>query len=296
METQAAEISGAPAVAEVDSDANAGTADGSAPSGAETTAASDRKSPDQKRDEVNERFDKLTRDLYELRSERDRDRYELTSRDRRIQELEAQLSETAKQRQVAPDKFPTLEEHGYDEGKFQAAVAAHIAKVTREQGAAAAQEVIRAEREADAARRAGETWSTKVAEFSKSKPDFVDKVLRPATLPISAELQQALRGHDLGPELFYHMVENRDASLAIARLPFQLQLMEVGRIAERIAAQKAAPKPPVSQAPPPPSKVDGGEAPTSVRVDTSESDALSDQEWTRRRNAQEQARLRRARS
>lgn len=287
METQAAEIASLPGGAEVDSEATNGEVDGSAPSAAETGAANDQgesaRNPDKQRDSVNERFDKLTRDLYELRSERDRDRYEIESRNRRIQELEAQL-QTAKPSQVAPDKFPTLEEHGYDEGKFQAAVAAHIAKVTREQGTEAAREVLKAEREAEAARRAGETWATKAAEFSKSKPDFQDKVLRAPTLPVTNEMQQILRGHELGPELLYHMVENREAALAIARLPLASQLMEVGRIAERIAAAKAAPKPPVSQAPPPTPKVDGAAA--QVEKDPATMSDAEFAKWRRRQIAQ----------
>lgn len=299
METQAAEIASLPSGAEVDSEATIDKTDGSAPSAAETGAANDQaatpQNPDKQRDSVNERFDKLTRDLYELRSERDRDRFEIDSRNKRIQELEAQLA-TAKPSQVAPDKFPTLEEYGYDEGKFQAAVATHIAKITREQGAAAAQEVIKAERAAEAARRAGETWATKEAEFIKSKPDYVEKVQQARTLPITQEMQQILQGHDLGPQIAYHLVENREAALAIARLPLATQLMEVGRIAERLAAAKAAPKPPVSQAPSPVPKVEGGEAPGHVRVDSADSDALSDAEWTRRRNAQELARRRKANS
>ena len=289
METQAAEIASLPGGAEVDSEATNDKTDGSAPSAAETGAANDQgegaRNPDKQRDSVNERFDKLTRDLYELRGERDRDRYEIESRNRRIQELEAQL-QTAKPSQVAPDKFPTLEEHGYDEGKFQAAVAAHIAKITREQGTEAAREALRAEREAEAARRAGETWAAKAAEFSKAKPDFQDKVLRAPTLPVTHELQQILRGHEQGPEILYHMVENRDAALAIARLPLPAQLMEVGRIAERIAAAKAAPKPPVSQAPPPPAKLDtAASAPSSISTTSPESDKLSDDDWVKAERA-----------
>lgn len=282
------------AATEVDSKVGGPNGDGPAPSVPEA----DTSAPQVKEDPVQKRINELTREKYDNARLADQRGYELERERTERQRLESEIAELRKSAtsQVATDTFPTLEQYGYDEGKFQAAVATHIAKITREQGAAAAQEVIKAERAAEAARRAGETWATKEAEFIKSKPDYVEKVQQARTLPITQEMQQILQGHDLGPQIAYHLVENREAALAIARLPLATQLMEVGRIAERLAAAKAAPKPPVSQAPSPVPKVEGGEAPGHVRVDSADSDALSDAEWTRRRNAQELARRRKANS
>lgn len=292
METLAS-ATGAPANAENTATADTGeadanpveaTGDGSAPSAPEagTPAPKDR---------VQERIDTLTREKYDALRERDRKDYE-------IERLRAEVAkfQEAPAQQVAPaNDFPTLEQYGYDEGKYQAAVASHISKIAQEQGTAAAREAFNAEKQRQQAEQANQSWAQKEAELIKSKPDYVEKVQQAATLPISQEIQQALKGHELGPQIALHMVENAEASRAILRLPLPLQLMEVGRIAAKIEAAKAAPKPAVSQAPAPIPKVDADESPTNIRVDTADGEQLSDKEWARRRNLQEQARIRKAR-
>lgn len=296
METQVAEIASVLDGGKVDSDPATATTDGSAPSGTETAAAKDPVSPEKKRDEVNERFDKLTRDLYELRSERDRDRYELTSRDQKIAQLEAQLADTAKQRQIAPDTLPTLESVGFDETKYTAAIAEHFSRIAEQKGEAAAQKALDKYIQQQQATTTVSTWQKREAEFVKTNPDYVEKVQKAATLPISQEMQQRLMQLEDGPQIALHLVENREKALEIMRLPPDLQLMEVGRIRGAIEAKKLAPKPPVSGAPPPAGKIEATEAATHVKVDSADSDTLSDAEWTRRRNAQEQARLRKIRN
>lgn len=269
---------------EADAGVAAADSDGSAPSVPEADT------PAPKKDPVQERIDKLTREKYDAYRDRDRKDYELERVNARLAELE-----TAKQEQVAPaNDFPTLEQFGYDEGKFQAAVAAHFKNLATTEARTAAQEQIRAEREAASREQANKSWSAKEAELIKSKPDYVDKVRNAATLPITKEIQQELMGSEFGPQVALHLVENPEKAHAIMAMPLSAQLREIGRIEAKFEAEKAKP-PAVSKAPPPVSKVDVDDAPTTVRVDTAESDGLSDREWTRRRNAQEQARLRKIR-
>jgi uncharacterized protein YdaU (DUF1376 family) len=230
--------------------------DGSAPSAPEAGT------PAPKRDAVQERIDKLTREKYDNARLADQRGYELERERAENQRIAAELAALRKSEttQVAPDGFPTLEQFGFDEGRYQAAVTAHIASLAEKHGEAAAEKRLNAERERQQAERANQTWAQKEAELIKSKPDYVEKVLNAQTLPISEGIQKVLKGHELGPHIALHMVDNAEASRAIMRLPMDLQLIEVGRIAAKLEAAKLPPKPAVSQAPPPVQKVDADEA------------------------------------
>jgi hypothetical protein len=246
-------------------------------------------------EKAQKRYDELTRKTYEALGERDRKDYENQSLRARLAELEK-----AKTTEVAPpETFPTLEQHGYDEGKYQAAVAAHFSKIAREQGTVAAREAFEQEQQRQRAEKADQTWAQKQAEFVKSKPDYAEKVTkqpRDGGPVITKDMFEIIRDSDKGPEVAYYLAENVAQSAAIAQLPPIQQAREIGRIEAKLELAKLPPKPAVSQAPPPVGKVDSDDAATSIRVDSAEADQLSDKEWTRRRNAQEQARLRKLRN
>jgi|SRR5688572_6300200 len=225
------------------------------------------------------RYHELTRDRYDALRERDIERYEK-------EQLKARLDaiEKAKTEPVAPEQFPTLEQFGYDEAKFMAAVAAYSRGTTEAAKVAAreaAQEIVRAEREASRQNEAIKGWAKKEAEFIKSKPDYVEKVLEARTLPISREIQMELRESELGPQIAYHLVENPEKAAAIMALPLKEQLKEIGRIEARLESTKTPAKPAVSQAPPPVQKVDGNEA--QAEKDMSE---MSDAEFAKLRRRQ----------
>ena len=292
METQQAEIASSTASAEVDSGAQATETEVSATSAAETGAAKSdgaerTESPEKKRDDVQERFDKLTRERYEAQA-----RAEIAEERRAA--LEARLAaleqEKAKPDPVAPDSPPTLEQFGYDEAKYHAAVYDHLTKTV---GAKIRDEILGEMKQTETQRaqqEAQSAWEKRQGDFIKSNPDYVDKVLNARHLPISKELQAELMQMDDGPQLAYYLVENSEKALAMRKLPLSAQLRELGRIQAHLEAKKAAP--PVSKAPPPVAKVDANTAPSSFKVDSAESDNLSDAEWMRRRNAQELARRR----
>ena len=180
-----------------------------------------------------------------------------------------------------PTKPPTLEEHGYDEAKYQAALIEYVNKQ--------AESVFeRRMAEAEKARKEQariETFASRQAEFAKSTPDFADKVLRDPTLPITEAMRDLIIDADNGPELAYWLAQNRDQAEKIAALPERLQTFELGRVANLLEAKKAAPAaakpaPVVTKAPPPPPTVEttGTE---SVKVSTTDpaSDAMPTDEW-----------------
>lgn len=175
-----------------------------------------------------------------------------------------------------PAKLPTLEEFGYDEGKYQAALLDYAAKHA---------ETVVERRLAEVERQRAEqtrveSFATRQAEFAKSTPDFEDKVLRDPTLPITTGMRDVIIDSPNGPELAYWLATNRAEAEKIARLPPHLAALEMGRIEGRIEVQKAAkaaaPRPSVTKAPPPPPSLEATES-----AGPKPPEQMSDEEWYR---------------
>jgi hypothetical protein len=257
--TETAEVTG-----EVDANPVAETGADSAPAAAETGVIPER-------DKIQERIDKITREKYDALRESD------YWRDRALRAQEPQ----AKPEPVAPAVAPTLEAHGYDEAKYQAALI-EFAKVQAREEAKAILERERTEREAGSKRAKFEEMQ---AEFIKSKPDYAEKVLRNPSLAITQDMASVIMESELGPQVAYYLAENEDKARAIAQMPPIIQAREIGRIEARLEAAKAPPpKPVVSKAPPPTPKLDA----TEPAIDK-DPENMSDTEfakWRRRQIAQ----------
>jgi hypothetical protein len=237
--------------ADADAEAENVNGDGSAPSAPEAGSPSPK-------DKVQERFDKLTREKYDFARRADQTSYENERLRAELEALKAKPAEIA-----TPTDFPTLEQFGYDEGKFNAAVAAHFSKIATEHGKTAAQEALQAERDRQRAEDADKTWAQKQTEFIKSKPDYADKVLkepRDGGPVITKSMGEIIRESAQGPAVAYYLAENTEQSALIAQMPPLQQAREIGRIEAKLEAAKLPPKPLVSQAPPPVNKVDTDEA------------------------------------
>jgi uncharacterized protein YicC (UPF0701 family) len=179
-----------------------------------------------------------------------------------------------------PVKLPTLEQHGYDEAKYQAAL---IEYATKQAEQVVERRLTQAEQQRKEHARL-ESFAARQQEFAKSAPDYTVKISDP-TLPITEAMRDVIVDSPAGPELAYYLAEHRDVAEQIARLPAHLAALELGRIDGRLSAQKeAAKRPLVTKAPPPPPKVDDVEVPiASVKASESDSDKLSTQEWFRLR-------------
>jgi hypothetical protein len=191
------------------------------------------------------RIDELTREKYERQREADYWR----------QQAQQPKPEP---KAVEPTKLPTLEEHGYDEAKYQAALIQYV-----EQRAESVVE--KRLTEADSQRKEQArlaTFAERQRSFAKATPDFEARVLQDPTLPISETMRDVIVDSESGPEIAYYLAQNREAAEAIARLPAHLAALEMGRIEGRLSAQKEAVKrpPQVSQAPPPPPTLETTEA------------------------------------
>lgn len=202
-------------------------------------------------------------------------------------ELQRQLEAARKppEKEPEPLKPPTLEEHGFDEAKYQEAQRAFL----KEEARAEAREELKREREREAAAKREQTFKEREESFAKSKPDYRAVVSNP-DLPITKEMAQVIEDSEIGPELAYYLGTNEDKAAAIAKLsPFH-QARELGRIEAQLESQKAKPPEkaaPISRAPAPPTKLEAVDSTVAVKPDDPDSDKqMSDAEWVRARNKQ----------
>lgn len=223
---------------------------------------------------VGKRIDELTR--YRREAERERDYWREMAMRGNPQPAKAEDPPPP-----AAPKIPSLADFEYDESKYQAA----LMEFTKAEARREAEAVLKAEREREAQERAVKTWTEKAAEFAKSKPDYAEKVNDP-TLPISTPMVKVIQASEIGPEVAYHLAENRELAAEIARLPAEAAAFAIGRLEGRLLAQKEAAKASasraaVSQAPPPPPRIEAVEPDVRVRTTDPSGDSLSDDEWVR---------------
>lgn len=179
-----------------------------------------------------------------------------------------------------PVKLPSLEEFGYDEAKYQAALLEYAEKRAEAVVERRLSEVDK--QRAEQTRM--ESFVTRQKEFAKATPDFDDKVLRDPTLPITSAMRDVIVDSPAGPELAYYLANNREAAEAISTLPPHLAALEMGRIEGRLSALKEVrtrPVPVASKAPPPPPRVDDTASLPKVSTTDPESDRMSDDEWVK---------------
>ena len=225
------------------------------------------------------RIDELTR----LRrdAERDRDHWR----------QQAQRQTPAPQEAAKPEATvaaPRLEDFEYDESKYQAAVLKHATT----EAARLVREELRQEREREQGETRQRTFKSREDELAKKHTDY-HEVTRDDTLPVSKVMAEIIRESDIGPELLYHLANNRDEAERIYALPAMAAALALGRITAKLEVPASAPvQKPVSKAPPPPPKIEGTDA--TVRVDSTDpnSDKLSDAAWFKA----EEARVKRQQS
>lgn len=211
---------------------------------------------------------------------------ELTRNWREAERREAALLAMLQERQApkaepepvpqAPAKMPALADFEYDEGKYQAA----LIEFTRAEARREAENVLKAERDRQAAEQRAKTWSDKEAEYAKANPGYRERVTDP-TLPISQPMAQVIQRSEMGPAVADYLAQNRELAAQIAALPAGDVAFAIGTIQGQLIAQKsfakaATPAPSVSKAPPPPPKVEATEP--AIEKDPSQ---MSDAEWYR---------------
>lgn len=237
------------------------------------------------KDGFTKRIDELTKNWRE--TERDRDdakrRADEAARDAqywRDQALRNQQPPTpAKPAETA---IKTLADFEYDDVKYQA----YVLEQAELRAVKAAERRLKEQAEQDTRERRKAEFAKREAAFEKDNPDYRSKTRSPS-FPVSDAMAEVFAESEEGPAVALYLANNLGLADSIARLPPLAAARELGRIeAQLVSERKAAKK--VSEAPPPPPKIEGSGDPgtTGIKATDQDSDKLSDEEWTRRRNKQ----------
>lgn len=217
------------------------------------------------------------RRIAELVEQRNEERRAREATERRLDQLVEMMMQRQPEPEApkAPEGPPTLEAHGYDEQKYQAALLEFAKAEARRE----AQEALKAERAREQAEARQQTFKTREAEFLKATPDYQAVVYDPSA-PISSTMAEIIAESDVGPQLAYHLAKNREVARAIYSLPPTAAARELGKIEARLS-QPRAEAPRLPSAPPPPPRVDATEP--EVERDP---DKMSMDEWLKWRGKQ----------
>lgn len=209
---------------------------------------------------------------------------ELTQRWREAERRSDQLLELiAQQREAAKPvepELPTLEAVGFDESKYQQSMIEYAKAQARAEAKAEIQSWQQQQRETSKV----ETFKSREQSFAETTADYADVVYAP-DVPISRDMAEVIRESEVGPQLAYHLAQNRDLARAIHDLPPLAAARELGKLEARLAEKpKPAPRV-VSQAPPPPPKIEATE-PDAVEKDPIRMTDAQFAKWRARQIAQ----------
>jgi hypothetical protein len=234
------------------------------------------------KDGFSKRIDELTHDWRnEQRSHQD------TARDRDFWRQEAERLRTQAQPKPAPEstETKTLADFEFDERKYQD----HLFQQAEQRAVKAAETKLKEQSERETAEKRRTAFTSRESEFAKANKDYFDKTRDPR-LPFTRELAEIASGSEDGPAVLYYLANNHAQAEQIARLPPTEVAREIGRIEARLSYEKERAKEAekrVSEAPPPPKKIEGsGETVSALDPSSPDSDKLSDEEWRRRRDKQ----------
>lgn len=178
---------------------------------------------------------------------------------------------------------PTLEQFGWDEARYSAAVIDYA----KAEAKAAALEALREDRQRSQQTTGRAAFEARQAEFAAKVPEYHAKVTDP-TLPISSAMAEVIVESDRGPELALYLANNRDQAEVIARLPPVQAARALGRIEARLEGPADVPAPApkpvaVSKAPPPPPKLDAVDP--VVEKDPEQMDDIEWAKWRKKHAA-----------
>ncbi len=123
-------------------------------------------------------------------------------------------------------------------------------------------------------------WNKREAKAREKYADY-DEVARDEDLSITPHMATAIKQMDEGTDVAYHLGEHPDEAARIAQLAPVGQVIELGRIANKIAR----PKPKQTAAPPPVTTVKSGSAPKGLTPEN----AGNMTDFIKAREAQEKA-------
>ena len=215
--------------------------------------------------EVQARFNELTRHRRE--AERRAEAVEQRAREleQRLQSLEGTQRQPAES--LNPEQFTDYNEY-----------VRAIAKQAADDARKAVEQQFRQQESQRSQQEMAEAFGRREAEYAKAHPDYNDLVAdlgRSVRYP--QEVIEVIATSDHGPAVLHHLATHLDEADRLARMRPHLAALHLGRL----EAQLTAPKPkPVSNAPAPAPRVDGGAAITK------DPDQMPPDEWLRWREGQ----------
>lgn len=185
---------------------------------------------------VKKRLDELTRLRYEAKREAERERQEREYWQRKALGLEDQQPTAANSTKPAVEQFTTYEEYleALTDWKVEQREAERERRVSEQSQAQTQQTKVT-------------QYQQRVAKVADKYPDY-EEIAHGLHWSPTAEMADAIRESDIGPDIAYYLGSNPDVAERISGLPPLSQIRELGRLEERLS--RPAPKP-VSQVPPP---------------------------------------------
>lgn len=233
-----------------------------------------------KEDGFTKRIDELTKNWREterkaLEAER---RAEERERDAAYWRDQVLRQQSSKPEPVQQTK--TLADFEYDDSKYQA----YLFDQAEQRAVQAAERKLKEQQETDVKERRKATFAQRESEFSKSAPDYREKT-RSAIFPVSEAMAEVFAESEEGPAVAYYLANNLDQADRIARMSPLAAARELGRVEAKLIAEREKAAKKVSDAPPPPPKIEGSGDP-KVEKDPSDMTDAEFAKWRKRQIAQ----------
>ena len=211
------------------------------------------------------RIDELTRRLRE--AERRNERL------LRLAEERGQPPPPTQQPAQQPQVEKTLKDFNYDTEQF----ARYERERARADAAETAKQLAQQLREQEAEQRRREKFEERAAAFAKANEDY-NEVIQSAWA-CSKPMAEVIEESEEGPALAYYLAQNPDIAQQMAKLSAAQAGRELARLEDRlISERKRAAEKPVTQAPPPPPKIEGAD-PGNVEKDPSKMTDAQYRKW-----------------
>jgi hypothetical protein len=182
-----------------------------------------------------------------------------------------------------PKQAPKLEDFGFDDARYQTAQLDYIREEARRTAQQETAEALKRARDAETRAQRTQQFKTREAEFAARADDYYDVVYDPST-PISEPMAEVIGESEHGAALAYHLAKNPELARKLYALPPIQAAREMGRIEARFA--EPAPRPVVTNAPPPAPTLKATETPSRISTLDPESDrSMSDAEWVKAERA-----------
>lgn len=212
------------------------------------------------------RIEKLNTKFQETDRSRQSAEERAEAAEKRLAELEAA---------VPPEAEKTLADFNYDETAYRQHIVDQTRSIAREEASRVAREF--AGKTVESAKKT--EYELRESVFAETVGDFKEKVYAD-NLRMSQAVVEVVREVDVGPELAYYLGNNPDIAADISSMSPVTAGMELSGLVATIRAEKAkAGTKDVSNTPPPPGKIKGGDAALRVSSTDPASDKLTDKEW-----------------